>query len=69
MTWQSNRTMTPAQLKAALKKLGLSQLAGATWLGLSPRTMRRMISGEVEVHTAIVLLLQLMILTKTRPQI
>jgi DNA-binding transcriptional regulator YiaG len=68
MTWQSQRTMTPAQLKAALKALDLSQLAAASWLGLSPRTMRRMISGEAEVHTAIVLLLRLMIITKTRPQ-
>jgi hypothetical protein len=30
--------MTPAEYRAALDKLGLSQLAAGRWLGVSPKT-------------------------------
>jgi transcriptional regulator with XRE-family HTH domain len=38
--------MTPAQLKRALAKAGLSQRGAAKRLEINERTMRRYISGE-----------------------
>lgn len=33
--------MTPAEYRAALSALGLSQLAAGRWLGVSPKTSQR----------------------------
>src|SRR3989442_794825 len=38
--------MTATQLRAALKRLGLSQVAAAARLGVAPRTMRYWVAGE-----------------------
>jgi DNA-binding XRE family transcriptional regulator len=66
VTWK-NRTMTARQLKAAIKGLGMTQAGAARFVGVSERTMRRMIAAEVDVHVSIVLLLRLMIYTNQKP--
>jgi DNA-binding XRE family transcriptional regulator len=68
MTWQ-NRTMTARQLKAAIKALDMTQAGAARFLGLSERTMRRMMAKEVDVHDSIALLLRLMIHTGQKPDV
>jgi DNA-binding XRE family transcriptional regulator len=68
MTWQ-NRTMTARQLKAAIKALDMTQAGAARFLGLSERTLRRMLAKEADVHDSIALLLRLMIHTDQKPDV
>ena len=42
-------TMTPKQLRIALKRLGLTQVAGARALGVAPRTMREWIANDARI--------------------
>jgi len=42
-------TMTPDQYRAAIGRLGLSQVGAAKLLGVDPRTSRRWACGEREV--------------------
>lgn len=41
--------MTPAELRAELARLGLTQSEAARRLGIDPRTMRRWCGGEYDV--------------------
>jgi DNA-binding transcriptional regulator YiaG len=52
--------MTPAELRASLTRLNLSQVGAARLLNVDPRTMRRWISGEIAVPGPVVVLLDLM---------
>jgi plasmid maintenance system antidote protein VapI len=56
--WQYERTMTPVEYGVFLELLGLSQLAAGRWLGVSPRTSRRYITGNATIPPAQVLLLR-----------
>jgi DNA-binding transcriptional regulator YiaG len=38
--------MTPTRLRAALKRLGLTQVAAAHALGVAPRTVRQWLAGD-----------------------
>lgn len=38
--------MTGQELRAALERLGISQLTAARWASINPRTMRRYVLGE-----------------------
>lgn len=53
--------MTPAQFRAALAALGLSQVGAAHLLGYDPRTARRWASGELVVPKVVALALALMV--------
>ena len=48
--WQYERSMTPEQYAIAIHLLGLSQLAAGRWLGVSPRTSRRYITGHARLR-------------------
>jgi DNA-binding transcriptional regulator YiaG len=61
MSWQTERTMTPRQFKAAIKSLGMTQAGAGRYLGLSERTARRYISGDAKPSAAEVLLLRSLI--------
>lgn len=41
--------MTPAELRAALDRLGLSQSGAARLWGMNPRTVRRWLAGEQDI--------------------
>lgn len=41
--------MTPADLRAALDRLGLPQQAAARLWGVNPRTVRRWVAGEQDI--------------------
>ena len=53
--------MTANQYKAAIKQLGLSQVAAARWLGISPRQSQSYAIGEYPVPEPVAKLLRLMI--------
>lgn len=56
--------MTQQQYRAALKKLGLSQLGAARLFRMGDRTSRRYALGEAEVPEPLSMLLQLMLAGK-----
>jgi transcriptional regulator with XRE-family HTH domain len=56
--------MTQRQLRAALKRLGWSQLEGARRLGVAPRTMRYWVAGERRIPESVALLLRTWIAAK-----
>ena len=58
--------MTPAQYKAAIKALGLSQRAAGKFLGVDERTSRRWIAGDAQVPESAAKLLRLMIRLKLK---
>lgn len=60
-------SMTPNQYRAAIEKLGLSQVRAAAFLGVSPRTSQGYALGEYPVPEAIAKLLRLMIETGRKP--
>jgi transcriptional regulator with XRE-family HTH domain len=59
--------MTPQEYKTTIRKLGLSQLAAAEFLGIGPRTSRRWIAGRSRIPHAVELLFDLMIVCNIRP--
>ena len=50
--------MTPKQFRAALARLGLSQVAAARRLGVSARTVRFWIAGRHKIPEPVVMLLK-----------
>lgn len=46
--------MTPADLRAALSRLGLSQSEAARRCGVDPRTMRRWLAGDRRIPGPVV---------------
>jgi DNA-binding transcriptional regulator YiaG len=55
--------MTPDQYRAAIEKLGLSQVAAARLLGVDGRTSRRWANGERDVPAPAVRFLRYLIAT------
>ena len=50
--------MTATQLRVALKRLGLNQVAAAARLGVAPRTMRYWVAGERRIPEPVAILLR-----------
>jgi len=60
--------MTADEYRAALKQLGLTQAAGATFFGVEEVTSRRWATGKSRVHGAAEKLLRLLIAMKLTPE-
>ena len=60
--------MTPAQYKAAIKALDLSQERAGDWLGIGRRTSQSYALGETRIPEPIAKLLRLMIKLKLKPE-
>jgi len=56
--------MTPAQYRAAIENLGLSQRAAGQFLGIDERQSRRWIAGDARVPESAAKLLRLMVRLK-----
>jgi DNA-binding transcriptional regulator YiaG len=56
--------VTPDEYRAAIDKLGLSQVAAARLLGVDARTSRRWANGERDVPSPAVRFLQYLIATR-----
>lgn len=56
--------MSPAQFRAAIDKLGLSQERAGLWLGLSARQGQRYATGDAEIPEPVAKLLRLVIRLK-----
>lgn len=56
--------MTANQYRASLKRLGLSQVGAAPYLGIGRRTSQGYALAESEVHGAVAILLRLLIAGK-----
>lgn len=65
--WQSKRTMTKLQFKRAARELGMNLAMAGRYIGVSPRTLRRMSKGEARVPTSAALLLHSLIAHGERP--
>ena len=50
--------MTAKQLRSALKRLGLTQVAAAARLGIAPRTMRYWVASERRIPEPVAILLR-----------
>ncbi len=50
--------MTPKQFRAALKRLGLTQVGAARRLGVNPRTVRFWVAGTYRIPEPVVILLR-----------
>jgi hypothetical protein len=60
--------MTTAEFRAALDRLGLTQVEAARLFGANARTARRWALGEVPVPTTVAMLLQLLLRGKVKLQ-
>ena len=60
--------MTATQYKAAIKQLGLSQVAAGRWLGISKRQSQSYAIGEYPVPQPVAMLLRLCIKQKLDPE-
>jgi hypothetical protein len=56
--------MTSNQFRAALERLGLSQVGAAALVGADPRTGRRWALGERDVPECVAILLRLLVAGK-----
>lgn len=64
-TWGNRvKKMTPAQYRAAISKLGLSQERAAPLLGIGKRTSQGYALGEATAPPAIAILLRLLVAGK-----
>lgn len=59
--------MTPTQYADAIDRLGLSQRAAGSFLGVDERQSRRWIAGDSAVPESVAKLLRLMIRLKIKP--
>jgi hypothetical protein len=59
--------MTPNQYRAAIERLGLSQVRAGAFLGVAPRTSQGYALGEYPVPEAIAKLLRLMVRLQLKP--
>lgn len=53
--------MTPTQFRAALNRLGLTQVGAARLFDVDGRTARRWIAGDLPVPTAVAVLINLLL--------
>lgn len=60
--------MTPKQYVDAIDRLGLSQRAAGTFLGVDERQSRRWVAGDSAVPESVAKLLRLMIRLKLKPE-
>jgi hypothetical protein len=60
--------MTPTRYAEVIKKLGLSQVGAAEFLGYDPRTSRRWVRGDLPVPKVVAMLLELMVKTRSKPE-
>lgn len=60
--------MTPKQFRAALDKIGLSQLGAARFLNEKDRQIRRWIAGDAEIPESAAKLLRLMVRLGLKPE-
>jgi hypothetical protein len=60
--------MTANQYKAAIKRLGLTQVAAGRWLGISPRQSQSYAIGEYPVPEPVAKLLRLCISQQLDPE-
>lgn len=60
--------MSPAQYKAAIASLGLSQQRAGDWLGVSPRTSQGWAIGEYPIPEPVAKLLRLMLRLQLKPE-
>jgi hypothetical protein len=60
-TSPDREAMTPAEFRAAIAKVGLSQAAAGVWFGRSCRTGQRWASGEYEVPDYVARFLRFMV--------
>lgn len=66
MSWQI-RALSPREFKYAIDALGIDQAKCARFLGISERTTRRYIRGEIPIPPAHALLLRAMIRLRAKP--
>ena len=60
--------MTPAQYRAAIRALGLSQERAGDWLGIGRRTSQSYALGETRIPEPVAKLLRLTIKLKLKPE-
>jgi hypothetical protein len=60
--------MTPAQYKATIKALGLSQARAGDWLGIGRRTSQSYALGETRIPEPVAKLLRIMIELELNPE-
>jgi 6-phosphogluconolactonase (cycloisomerase 2 family) len=60
-SWQSLRAMTPLQFERAAKALGMNIAAAGRFIGVSERTVRRIVAGEADIPASAAMLLRSMI--------
>lgn len=58
--------MTPAQFRAALKKLDISQVKIADALGIDQRTARRYAAGDADIPEPVAIILRLLLSGKIK---
>jgi DNA-binding transcriptional regulator YiaG len=64
----ADSTMTGDTFKAALEKIGITQMGFSRLIGVGGRTVRGWIGGEFPVPKAVALLVNLMLKTKAKPE-
>ena len=69
MSWQDNRTMSPAQFKRAIARLGMSEDGASRFLDISDSTARRFARGDTTVWASIAMLLNGMIERNEWPKV
>ena len=67
MSWQNQRSMSPAEFAAVAGKLKLSQAAIGRYLGVSERTANRYMRGITAIPIPSALLLRALIHYKAKP--
>lgn len=65
--WQKQRRMTALQFKRIVKQLGMSQAGAGRYIGVSPRTLRRMVKGQAVIPASSVLLLRSLVAHNEQP--
>jgi len=65
--WQTDRTMTAKQYRAAIGELGMNIAQSARYLGVGERTGHRYVRGETNIPEAHALLLRSLLATGTKP--
>ena len=65
--WQTERTMSPVQYRAALKDLDMNVAQAARYLGVGERTSHRYVRGETSIPVSVVLLLRALKAMQVKP--
>jgi DNA-binding transcriptional regulator YiaG len=65
--WQKERTMSAFQFKKIVKQLGMTKAGAGRYIGVSPRTLRRIVAGQSKVDAAQALLLRSLVAHNEKP--